>query len=80
MDNQIILYPINSVGFNPIKDAWFMTAGSDGMMHFWDFDTKTKIKSLSYDSPICCSRVNPRGDMLAYALGNDWHTGQEGIK
>ena len=31
------LFPINSVGFNPVNQKWFMTAGSDGGMHFWDF-------------------------------------------
>jgi len=55
-----------------------MTAGSDGGMHLWDFEAKTKIKSLSYGSPICCARISPRGDMLAYGLGNDWHKGQDG--
>ena len=32
-----ILYPINSVSFNPINERWFMTAGADGVIHFWDY-------------------------------------------
>jgi mRNA export factor len=76
-----ILYPINSVSFNPITERWFMTAGSDGAMHFWDFEAKNKIKSLNYNGiPICSARVNGSGDMIAYALGNDWHVGVEGNK
>lgn len=57
-----------------------MTAGSDGAMHFWDYELKNKIKSLHFaEHPICVARVNSSGDMVAYALGNDWHLGEEGI-
>ena len=73
-----ILYPINSVGFNPVNDKWFMTAGSDGGMHFWDYEAKNKIKTLNYGMPICCAKVSPKGEMIAIALGNDWHVGAEG--
>lgn len=53
-----------------------MTAGSDGVMHLWDFESKSKIKSLNYGGiPICTARVNFSGNMIAYALGNDWHIG-----
>jgi mRNA export factor len=57
-----------------------MTAGSDGCMHFWDYDAKNKIKTLSYaGNPICTARVSPNGDMVAYGLGNDWHMGKDGL-
>lgn len=26
-----------------------------------------------------CAKTNPSGDLMAYALGNDWHMGHEGI-
>jgi len=70
-----ILYPINSVGFNPVNERWFMTAGSDGGLHFWDYEAKNKIKTLNYGMPICCAKVSPKGDMIAMGLGNDWHIG-----
>lgn len=58
-----------------------MTAGSDGVMHFWDYEAKNKIKSFSYAGiPLCHARVSPTGDMVAYGLGNDWHIGSEGSK
>ena len=79
-DGNTILYPINSVSFNPVNDRWFMTAGADGGLHFWDYEAKNKIKTLNYgNNPICAARVSPRGDMIAYGLGNDWHLGQEGL-
>jgi mRNA export factor len=53
-----------------------MTAGSDGFMHFWDYEVKNKIKSFSYSGiPICHAKVNLSGEMVAYGLGNDWHIG-----
>jgi mRNA export factor len=53
-----------------------MTAGSDGFMHFWDYEVKNKIKSFSYlGIPICHAKVSPSGEMVAYGLGNDWHIG-----
>lgn len=67
---------MNAVSFNAVNDRWFMTAGSDGGMHFWDYEAKNKIKSLSYGGiPICCAKVNTAGNMIAYGLGNDWHIG-----
>lgn len=58
-----------------------MTAGSDGGMHFWDFEAKNKIKTLNYaGNPITTAKVSFKGDMIAYGLGNDWHIGQEGSK
>lgn len=57
-----------------------MTAGSDGVMSFWDYKARNKIKSFNYGSnPICCSSVSPGGTMVAYANGNDWHLGSQGI-
>jgi mRNA export factor len=57
-----------------------MTAGADGVVHYWDYEARNKIKTLNYgQQPVCASVISPKGDMMAYALGNDWHLGQEGI-
>ena len=57
-----------------------MTAGSDGVMSFWDYKARNKIKSFNYSgNPICCAAVSPNGSMVAYGLGNDWHIGEEGV-
>ena len=58
-----------------------MTCGSDGALNFWDFNVRNKIKSLNFSStPVCCAKVSPLGDFIAYGLGNDWHLGVEGNK
>lgn len=73
---SVILYPVNSVDFNSAYDNWFLTAGSDGVVSFWDYKAKNKIKSFSYGfNPITCAAVSPNGRMVAYGNGNDWHIG-----
>ena len=77
---NVVLYPVNASSFNPATENWFMTAGSDGVMSFWDFKARNKIKSFSFGlNPICDAKVSPSGQLVAYALGNDWHVGPEGI-
>jgi WD40 repeat protein len=50
------------VDFNIRNDKWFLTAGSDGYMHFWDYEQKNKIKSLNYAKvPICVAKVDYAG-------------------
>lgn len=58
-----------------------MTCGSEGIMNFWDYSVRNKIKSLAFGgTPVCCAKVSPMGDLIAYSLGNDWHIGVEGNK
>ncbi len=74
---MLILYPVNSVSFSPVSPIWFMTCGSDGYMNFWDFNVRNKIKFLAFASnPICCAKISPTGEFVAYSTGNDFHIGQ----
>jgi len=55
-----------------------VTAGSEGLMVFWDYEVKNKIKTLSFNNvPIVCIKMSPDGKYLAYALGNDFSKGQD---
>ncbi len=58
-----------------------MTGGADGIMYFWDFEARSKIRIFNFaEHPICCATLSQNGDMMAYALGNDFHLGPEGAK
>ncbi len=58
-----------------------MTCGSDGVINFWDFNVRNKIKFINFGgTPVCTAKVSPLGDFIAYGLGNDWHIGIEGNK
>lgn len=49
-------------------------------MSFWDFKARNKIKSFNFAfNPVCTTAISPSGWMVAYANGNDWHIGTEGI-
>jgi len=67
------------IDFHP--NNTFVTAGSDGSMHFWDKDSKSRLKTgANLRSPISTARFSPDGSLLAYALGYDWSKGRLGYK
>lgn len=75
-----ILYPVNAVGFNCRSKNWFFTGGADGFLLLWDYQARNKIKQFGFGrTPMTAGKMSPSGEMLAYALGNDWHVGPEGI-
>lgn len=73
------MFPTNTSSFNPFYDGWFLTGGGDGTITYWDYKARNKIKTFDFDNPVCHAEVSPKGDMVAYSLGNDWHLGEEGI-
>jgi mRNA export factor len=66
--------------FNP-QYGTFATAGSDGAYHFWDKDSKQRLKAQqpcmygSLPAPIPCSTYNRTGSIYAYAVSYDWSRG-----
>lgn len=73
-------YPVNAIGFNIKNIKWLFTGSSDGVLQFWNYDGKSSIKTMNFKSvPVITAKTNYSGDLIAYALGNDWHIGPEGI-
>lgn len=58
------IYAVNSIAFNPAFGT-FATAGSDGTYHFWDKDSKQRLKAqvraarggLRSERPCVCERA-----------------------
>lgn len=70
-------YAVNSIAFHPIHGT-FVTAGSDGFIHFWDKDSKQRLETIgNLGSPIPCTAFSRNGNYLAYALSYDWSKGHE---
>lgn len=70
-------YAVNSISFHPTHGT-FVTAGSDGAMHFWDKDSKQRLESVpNLGSPIPATAFSRTGNYLAYALSYDWSKGHE---
>lgn len=70
-------YAVNSISFHP-QHGTFVTAGSDGFMHFWDKDSKQRLDSMSnLGCPIPATAFSRNGNYFAYALSYDWSKGHE---
>ncbi|KAJ3184036.1 hypothetical protein HDU85_001887 [Gaertneriomyces sp. JEL0708] len=69
------VYSVNAISFHPIHGT-FATAGSDGTYHFWDKDSKQRLKGFSsVGMPITAAGFNGDGSIYAYAVGYDWGKG-----
>jgi mRNA export factor len=45
------VYAVNDINWHPVHGT-FSTCGSDGTVHFWDKDARTRLKSpFSIDYP-----------------------------
>jgi mRNA export factor len=56
----------------------FATAGSDGVLAYWDKVAKSKLKNFSVGGPVTAVDINPYNSLVAYATGYDWSKGLEG--
>jgi len=70
-------YSVNVLEFHP-KFGTFATAGSDGTLHFWDKDSRQRLKAFSsVNVPISAGTFNMDGSIFAYAASYDWSKGLE---
>jgi len=74
-----LVYSVNDIDFHPQATSAFSTAGSDGVVSFWDRDARVRLKTFDpAPAPISCSCFNPQGTLFAYAVSYDWHKGHTG--
>jgi mRNA export factor len=70
--NQV--YAVNDIAFHHM--GTFATCGSDGTFHFWDKDSKQRLKQFKKCSlPITTCQFNYDGTIFAYGVCYDWHMG-----
>lgn len=51
-------------------------SGSDGCYHFWDKETKRRLKAMErVNESITCGTFNRDGSLYAYAVSYDWSKG-----
>eukprot|EP00698_Gefionella_okellyi_P004941 TRINITY_DN14564_c0_g1_i1.p1 TRINITY_DN14564_c0_g1~~TRINITY_DN14564_c0_g1_i1.p1 ORF type:complete len:343 (-),score=63.68 TRINITY_DN14564_c0_g1_i1:42-1070(-) len=71
------IYAVNCIKFHPVFGT-FATAGSDGTVHFWDKDSKQRLKPFpKCNMPISACGFNGDGSIFAYAVSYDWSKGAE---
>ncbi|QRV95179.1 poly(A)+ RNA export protein [Ceratobasidium sp. AG-Ba] len=73
------VFAVNDMSFHPVHGT-FSTAGGDGVVSFWDGDSKTRLKSFNpAPGPISCTAFNRTGALFAYAVSYDWSKGHTGM-
>ena len=76
--NSSNVYAVNAISFHPVHGT-FSTAGSDGTFHYWDKDSKHRLKGFpSVGGTIACTAFSRTGDIFAYAVSYDWSKGHAG--
>jgi mRNA export factor len=70
------VFPINDIAFNYQYET-FCTAGGDGSWVIRDKESKSVLRCGYFENraPITAVGYNWKGDILAYACGNDWGKG-----
>ncbi|KAK7454441.1 RNA export factor gle2 [Stygiomarasmius scandens] len=77
--DQAMVYAVNDISFHPVHGT-FSTCGSDGTIHFWDKDARTRLKTFeAAPGPISCTAFNRTGNIFAYAISYDWSKGHSGM-
>lgn len=69
---------VNAIAFAPQNT--FLTAGSDGVIAYWDKNSRYRLKLLdAYQrtSSITAAILSPRADFTVYSLSYDWSMGKD---
>eukprot|EP01094_Clydonella_sp_ATCC50884_P018513 TRINITY_DN342_c0_g1_i1.p1 TRINITY_DN342_c0_g1~~TRINITY_DN342_c0_g1_i1.p1 ORF type:complete len:336 (-),score=95.56 TRINITY_DN342_c0_g1_i1:164-1171(-) len=73
------VYPVSDIHFNSF--GTFATAGSDGTAHFWDKDSRQRLRAFKdCGQSISACRFSATSELFAYAVSYDWHKGASGYK
>jgi mRNA export factor len=78
-DPSAQIFGVNAICFHNFNT--FCTAGSDGVLCFWDKDAKQRLHSLEKfknQNSISAVTYNPMGTLLFYSVSYDWSRGAEG--
>lgn len=75
--NETLVYSINSMCYHPTFGT-LCTAGADGSLHYWDTESKHRLKGFpDAGGIITATTFNRTGTIFAYALSYDWSKGYE---
>mmetsp|Transcript_26954 Transcript_26954/g.53768 ORF Transcript_26954/g.53768 Transcript_26954/m.53768 type:complete len:358 (-) Transcript_26954:879-1952(-) len=76
---ESLVHAVNGIVFHPF--GTFATVGGDGVVNFWDKDSKQRLKVFPpVQDCVTCGAFNPQGNVFAYAMSYDWGKGAQGYK
>lgn len=73
------VYNINSICTYTGIPGFVITTGSDGVVVYWDLNSKSKVKSLDLNADISVSTISKSGKYGAVGLGYSWSKGVWGV-
>ncbi|KAJ3524486.1 hypothetical protein NMY22_g10977 [Coprinellus aureogranulatus] len=77
--DQALVFAVNDISFHPTHGT-FSTCGSDGTIHYWDKDARTRLKTFeAAPGPITTTAFNRNGSLFAYGVSYDWSKGHSGM-
>lgn len=77
---QAEVYSVNSIAFNKEYNT-FATFGGDCTSVTWNKDTKARYRvSKKFPCPVTSGDFSEDGRLMAFAIGNDYSKGAEGVK
>jgi len=76
---KVQVFSVNCIIFNQ-QHGTFATAGTDGLMYFWDKDSRNRLKTFDpLPGPITAIAFNRTGTIFAYSISYDWSKGHAGL-
>ena len=73
------VHAVNCISFHNF--GTFSTVGGDGVVNFWDKDSKQRLKVFpTINETISCSSFNAQGNIFAYSKSYEWSKGSQGYK
>lgn len=73
------VFSVNTVSIFPKNSNALVTAGSNGDLIFYDNLSRIKTFTKTEDLPITTGSLSTDGKIYAYALGDDWSKGYDGV-
>jgi len=72
-----VVYPVNALIFHPVYGT-FATGGGDGLVAFWDAQTKRRIKYIPhFSASVAALAFSPDGGLLAVGVSPGFEEGDE---
>lgn len=69
------IFSVHCIKFHQQQGS-FCTVGGDGVINFWDKDSKQRLKAFEkMPGPITSAAFSPDGNIFVYSVGYDWAKG-----